>query len=77
MIKDSRSLRKLLRIRKFFEHIADCDKDQQSLLHIAVKNNDYESVDLLLEAYEASDRSDVVNSRDATGFTPLHSAIEA
>ena len=82
--KDSRNLRKLLKISKFLELINNTDDSQQTLLHMgnfddyivlmnckAVKQNDHEIVDILLEH-----DIDCVNQKDSTGYTALHLSSE-
>eukprot|EP01117_Protostelium_nocturnum_P003386 TRINITY_DN1438_c0_g1_i1.p1 TRINITY_DN1438_c0_g1~~TRINITY_DN1438_c0_g1_i1.p1 ORF type:complete len:1279 (-),score=531.40 TRINITY_DN1438_c0_g1_i1:189-4025(-) len=68
---DKKSLRKLLKMKKFVDHIDGLIGDQcRSLMHVACLNNDYEIVDILIESNAS------VNSRDSLGRTPLHIAIE-
>lgn len=68
--KDHRSLRKLLKEKKYV-HLNEKDpQDGRTLLHIAIENNDYESVLVLLEANADT------SVKDHRGYTPLHSAGE-
>lgn len=53
----------------------DTDNRGQTILHMAVKNNDHECVELLLEYFESNPQCDV-NHKDLTGYTPLHVAVD-
>ena len=68
--KDSKTLKKRLKIKKNAEHINDMTISGRSLLHHAILREDTEAIDLLIE-FGAE-----INIKDAKGGTPLHLAAE-
>eukprot|EP01116_Phalansterium_solitarium_P006676 TRINITY_DN1901_c0_g1_i1.p1 TRINITY_DN1901_c0_g1~~TRINITY_DN1901_c0_g1_i1.p1 ORF type:complete len:680 (+),score=273.03 TRINITY_DN1901_c0_g1_i1:364-2403(+) len=72
--RDHGLLKKSLPKKKVIEHLDDTNDDGQTALHVAIENNDSDSVDMLLAAYKSHAHKVNIGVADKNGYTPLHCA---